>query len=127
MKLVSKYATLKIKSQNIDYSEISTPLVEKKQISIEDNVNIMHSVNIPDGFPSIILHMNEFTKQHVGAKSNNTKRVFGNLPSWVMYPESIAIPFNVCEYFLEAEENIHIRDKLKVYIYYLFIVSHEYS
>jgi hypothetical protein len=57
--------------------------------------------------------MEDFDKKYVGAKSNNTKRVFGNLPDWVKYPHSMAIPFNVCEYFLNFDENLTIREKLE--------------
>lgn len=99
---ISSDGSKKIDSNH--YDQDSNDIEEFKQIQ---------SVNIPEGFPKIIIHMSEFSKQYVGAKSNNTQKVFGNLPSWVKYPESMAIPFNVCEYFLEYEENIQIKEKLE--------------
>lgn len=38
--------------------------------------------------------------------------MFGNLPDWVYYPESFAIPFNVMEYFLKLPENQEVQRKI---------------
>jgi hypothetical protein len=125
MKVENKFLGMKIVNQSLEILENFTDgnngnnfTVDKKSIKIDleedDGIRQVQSVSIPDGFPKIIIHMNEFSKQYVGAKSNNTKKVFGNLPTWVKYPESLAIPFNVCEYFLDFDENTHIKEKLEV-------------
>jgi alpha-glucan, water dikinase len=120
-KYEKKYIALKIVKQGLDIVEDVPPVsngANKIDSTYQDSdereeTKQIQSVNIPEGFPKIIIHMSEFSKQYVGAKSNNTQKVFGNLPSWVKYPESMAIPFNVCEYFLEFEENSHIKEKLE--------------
>ena len=66
----------------------------------------------------IYVELKDFTNNLVGAKSNNTKTVFGNLPDWVYYPESFAIPFNVMEYFLSLPENSTICKKIEVIIFF---------
>jgi alpha-glucan,water dikinase len=120
LKMVDKYVNLKLIRQNLDVVELSDSSFKCNFKYTEDEYKTygsnkkIQSVKIPDGYPSIILQMHEFSKEFVGAKSNNTKKVFGNLPTWVKYPESLAIPFNVCEHFLEAHENQHIREKLVV-------------
>lgn len=58
------------------------------------------------------MELDEFNKDLMGAKANNTKRVVGNLPDWVYYPESFGIPFNVMEYFLTLPENSEISKKI---------------
>ncbi len=59
------------------------------------------------------MELDEFNRDLMGAKANNTKRVVGNLPDWVYYPESFGIPFNVMEYFLTLPENSEISEKIK--------------
>lgn len=113
--LETKIAMGKINGQNVEVVEFTqTPTSEdEKKTESEIRPHKIQSVKIPDGFPNIIIHMEDFSKEHVGAKSNNTKKVFGNLPSWVKYPESVAIPFNVCEYFLDMDENAKIKESLE--------------
>lgn len=71
---------------------------------------------ISNGKENIFVNLNDFTKDLAGAKSNNTKRVFGNLPEWVNYPDSFAIPFNVMEYFLMLPENTPVLRKVETEI-----------
>ena len=64
------------------------------------------------------MELDEFDKGIVGAKSNNTKKLFGKVPGceWLKYPESFAIPFNVQEYFLSLDKNKLIKEELEEYI-----------
>jgi alpha-glucan,water dikinase len=97
------------KGKNIEFTESS----EKIDISNEDMPKKIQSLKTCSDFRKVVLTMEEFTKDYVGSKSNNSKRVFGNLPEWVKYPQSSAIPFNVCEYYLELEENKSIKQELE--------------
>ena len=69
-------------------------------------------------YEKIFLELNEFNKDCVGAKSNNTAKVYGKVPDcdWLKYPESFAIPFNVNEYFLSLPENKEINEEIAEYI-----------
>lgn len=72
----------------------------------------VQSISIKDGFPSIYLELEDFTKDFVGAKSFNTMKIFKKLPDWIKLPESFAIPFNVQEYFMDFVSNIKIKESI---------------
>ena len=69
--------------------------------------------DIESGREKIFVELNEFSKELAGEKSNNPKIVFGNLPDWVRYPESWAIPFNYMEYLIRLHENQEILSKIQ--------------
>jgi alpha-glucan,water dikinase len=120
IQLENKDICIKISnSSNIEFNEVVVNNKDKyKEDSEKEKEHKIQSVKIEEGFPEIFLELEEFSKSYLGAKANNTKVVFGNLPEWVKYPESFAIPFNVCEYFLSLIENSTIKEELNVRILY---------
>jgi len=110
------------KNQNYDVKIIKQDLVEitknNKNIATTttkdtDKEDKIVQFKIPEGFPKIVLEINEFTREYLGGKSNNTKTVFNSLEEWIKYPESCAIPFNVEEYFMDLNKDIKEKvDKL---------------
>ena len=88
----------------------------KSKNSYNDNYNNnkIQIVNSGNKYKKIFVELEEFDKKCVGAKSNNTKKVFGKVPNckWLHYPESFAIPFNVHEYFLTLENNVDLKDEI---------------
>jgi hypothetical protein len=44
-------------------------------------------------FKKSVLHMDEFSSHHSGAKSNNLKILKGKIDKWINLPESVCIPF----------------------------------
>lgn len=44
-------------------------------------------------FANIVVEMKNFTKEHMGAKSNNLKILKDSLVQWINLPESICLPF----------------------------------
>jgi alpha-glucan,water dikinase len=116
-KLVGQNIKMKINNQNVeilDGSNINKNSEPSVEDGVEENTKKVQAVRLEDGFPSIYLELDEFSKKYLGAKSNNTKVVFGKLPEWVKYPESFAIPFNVCEYYLDLEENSKVKSEIEV-------------
>jgi len=118
--LMDKKVSVKITSQKVEIIEHihrgSTENIIIAGLSLENQNKMnthMRSLHLTEGFPSIYLELNDFSKDYLGAKSNNTKQVFNKLPDWVKYPESFAIPLNVCEYFLDFEENSGIKAQLE--------------
>lgn len=61
--------------------------------------------------------IDEFDKEHMGAKSNNLKILKDGLMSdskWIFLPESGCVPFKMMEYTLGL--NPHIKEKIDKYI-----------
>jgi len=119
--LMDKKVSIKFRNQNVEIVEhvhlSSNESLNTLGLSLENQNKINNNfrmVNLTEGFPSIFLELDDFSKDYLGAKSNNTKNIFKKLPDWVKYPESFAIPFNVCEYFLDFEENSGIKEQLEV-------------
>ena len=90
----------------------------KKKKVAENKKKKLKVVNPGNSYKKIYLELNEFDKKSVGAKSLNTKNVYGRISScnWLKYPESFSIPFNVFEYFLTLPENQQISQKIQKYI-----------
>ena len=90
----------------------------KKKKAAEGKKKKLKVVNPGNSYKKIYLELNEFDKKSVGAKSLNTKNVYGRISScnWLKYPESFSIPFNVFEYFLTLPENQEISQKIQKYI-----------
>ena len=76
--------------------------VESNDKKEEENVKKIQVLKTGEKYEKIFLELDEFNKNSVGAKSNNTQKIYGKVPNcdWLKYPESFAIPFNVNEYFL---------------------------
>jgi alpha-glucan,water dikinase len=113
-KQTGKRISLKIVNQKVDYSAINGTEEEGAINGHEEQSEKKEYKNtfISDDFIAATIELEEFDKTKVGGKSNNTKIVFNNLPDYVKYPESFAIPFNVFEYFLNDEENKSVKEKL---------------
>ena len=100
--------------KKIYYSELidEDDLKKLKTTEILDDYNSTHN-----NWKKIYLELDEFEKNVVGAKSNNTKKLFGKVPNcdWLKYTESFAIPFNVHEYFLNIDKNEKIKEEIEEY------------
>ncbi len=57
-------------------------------------------------FKTSMMYMNEFTKEHSGAKSNNLKYLRDKMDKGIKLPDSAVIPFQVLEYTLGLEKSI---------------------
>ena len=79
----------------------------------QENTNHIQSIRITEGFPKIFLDLDEFSKEYVGAKSNNTRIIYKKLPSWISFPESFAIPFNVQEYLMDLKLNQKLKENIE--------------
>ena len=88
---------------------------QEKDISANKKIKV---ADIGKEYKKIFLEMDEFEKSYVGAKSLNTKNIFGKVPDceWLKYPESFTVPFNVNEYFLSLKENKDIKEEIEEYI-----------
>ncbi len=135
MKMEGKSVRVKIGNRNAEFVECEANMNSMNNGNCgldnsdgKDGIQSIKSMHaqakdrIPEGFPKVILRMHEFNDVNVGKKAYNTKVVYGNLPKWVRYPESIAIPFNVCEYFLDLEENFSVKQQIEVSIIMINIV-----
>jgi alpha-glucan,water dikinase len=114
--LTGKKITFKISNQKVDY-DYSTSNGKDEEGALNgldgsSEKKVYQNTFITDDFTSVFIELIDFDKTKVGGKSNNTKRVLNNLPDYVKYPESFAIPFNVFEYFLNEEENKSVKAKL---------------
>ena len=117
--LLNKNVDVELKNQEIIFNVSKTTTKKKKaKNSDEENAPQIKVVDSGDTYKKIFLELNEFDKNSVGAKSNNTKKVLGKVPDcdWLKYPESFAIPFNVHEYFLSLKENNDIKEEINEYI-----------
>ena len=59
----------------------------------------------PPSFSSYAVALEEFTKDIVGGKSYNIRRMKAALPEWVNIPASVAIPFGIFERVLGEKDN----------------------
>ena len=114
MKFVNKNVEVKIVGQEVLITLGGSG--KKNQNNLENEMKQkINLVNPGENYKKIFLDINEFDRNCVGAKSNNTKNVYGKIPG-IRYPESFAIPFNVFEYFLSLPENKLIAQKIQNYI-----------
>ena len=117
MKLLNKNVEVVLNNQNVEFKEASAAKVAAESEK-ETEIQKVEVMKCGDTYEKIFLELNEFNKQSVGAKSNNTLKIFGKIPNcdWVKYPESFAIPFNVNEYFLTLEDNKEIKEEIDEYV-----------
>ena len=122
MKLIDKNSEVNLENQEVKIYEININDNTNKENLENDNNNPeeikkVQVLKTGDKYKKIYLELDEFEKNVVGAKSNNTKKLFGKVPNceWLRYPESFAIPFNVHEYFLNLEKNKSIKEEIEEY------------
>ena len=120
MKLLNKKVEVNLENQEVLIKETSGDKGNKNNEKDEEEEEIkkVQVLKTGDKYQKIYLELSEFEKNCVGAKSNNTKKIFGSVPGcdWLKYPESFAIPFNVHEYFLSLNENKSIAEEINEYI-----------
>jgi alpha-glucan, water dikinase len=64
-------------------------------------------------FTSYAIGAEDFNDRQVGGKSNNIRRLYGNLPKWVGLPRSVALPFGIFEKVLAEEQNRELRERCR--------------
>ena len=110
---VDKYLELNFSGNNIEYKNVDS--IEENDNNIQSESNEKKNVKpttIDSNFTKPFIEIEEFENDKVGAKSNNTKKVYKKLPEWIKYPESFAIPFNVFDYFYNLPENEKLKEEL---------------
>ena len=116
LKNLEKNVEVKLENQEVITSLSENKGKQNKNNSNNDNElpNKIKFVDNGNKYKKIFLELDEFDEKSVGAKSKNTKIVYGKIPNcpWLKYPESFAIPFNVEEYFLSLEQNKDIREEI---------------
>jgi alpha-glucan,water dikinase len=120
MKLLNKKVEVNLENQEVLIKEttFSDKGKDNAKDEEEEEIQKVQVLKTGDKYKKIFLELTEFEKDCVGAKSNNTKKIFGKVPGcdWLKYPESFAIPFNVHEYFMNLEENKSIAEEIEEYI-----------
>ena len=89
-----KFIELTVSGENILYKILDSEVQEEKTENKEEKGKV-EPVKINKEFTGTYIEIPDFTHDKVGAKSNNTSKVYKKLPDWIKYPESFAIPFNV--------------------------------
>ena len=116
LQLINNNVKVSIVDQKIEIEKINDlNTEEKKEEEKNTKINIVDS---GDKYEKIYLELDEFNPNSVGAKSNNSKKIYKNIPDcdYIKYPESFAIPFNVHEYFLSLPENGEIKEEIEEYL-----------
>ena len=116
LQLINNNVKVRIVDQKIEIEKINDLNTEEKEEE-EKNTKI-NIVDSGDKYEKIYLELDEFNPNSVGAKSNNSKKIYKNIPDcdYIKYPESFAIPFNVHEYFLSLPENGEIKEEIEEYL-----------
>ena len=117
LKLVNKTAEVNFEAQEVIIKESNETIKEENINNKPEEIKKIQVLKTGDKYKKIYLELEEFEKNIVGAKSNNTKKLFGKVPGceWLKYPQSFAIPFNVHEYFLSLEKNKAIAEEIEEY------------
>ena len=122
LKLINKNGEVNFENQEVIFKESNEIIIQDtNKENLENNTEEIKKVQVVktgDKYKKIYLELDEFEKNVVGAKSNNTQKLFGKVPGcdWLKYPESFAIPFNVHEYFLSLDKNKEIAEEIEEYI-----------
>ena len=118
MKLLNKKVEVNLENQEVLIKETTFTGKSNEKEEEEEKIQKVQVLKTGDKYKKIFLELSEFEKNCVGAKSNNTKKIFGKVPGcdWLKYPESFAIPFNVHEYFMSLDENKTIAEEIDEYI-----------
>lgn len=64
-------------------------------------------------FRTYAIAAEDFNEREVGGKSNNIRRLLGQLPKWVGLPRSAALPFGVLEKVLDEDRNREVRERCR--------------
>ena len=118
MKMLNKKVEVNLRNQEVIFSEYKGGFKKDDDDEDSEEEKKVQVVKTGEKYKKIFLELNEFDKNCVGAKSNNTKKLFGKVSDcpWLKYPESFAIPFNVHEYFMHLDENESIAEEIEEYI-----------
>ena len=118
MTLLNKKVEVNLENQEVLIKETTFTGKSNEKEEEEEKIQKVQVLKTGDKYKKIFLELSEFEKNCVGAKSNNTKKIFGKVPGcdWLKYPESFAIPFNVHEYFMSLSENKSIAEEINEYI-----------
>ena len=101
---IDKFLNIKFSGNNIEYKTISN--IEEKKETEEKAINKnIKPTKIDEKYDKPFIEIDDFENDKVGAKSNNLKKIYKKLPSWIKYPESFSLPFNVFDYFLNLPQN----------------------
>jgi hypothetical protein len=60
----------------------------------------------PPMFKNCVMQMSEFSREHSGAKSNNLAILSKKLDKSLLLPESVVLPFQLCEYSLGLDKGL---------------------
>ena len=109
-----KFLEIKFNGNNIEYKRIDNLDENKEKNENNDIINKnVKPIKIDEKYNKPFIEIEDFENDKVGAKSNNLKKVYKKLPEWIKYPESFSLPFNVCDYFLNLEENSKEKQNLE--------------
>ena len=101
---INKFLNIKFSGNNIEYKTISN--IEEKKEAEEKIINKnIKPTKIDEKYDKPFIEIDDFENDKVGAKSNNLKKIYKKLPSWIKYPESFSLPFNVFDYFINLPQN----------------------
>ena len=106
-----KFIELTVSGENILYKILDSEVQEEKTENKEEKGKV-EPVKINKEFTGTYIEVQDFTHDKVGAKSNNTSKVYKKLPDRIKYPESFAIPFNVQDFILDLPENSKYKEKI---------------
>ena len=109
---IDKFLQIKFSGNNIEYKNINS--IEEKKGEISNKINReIKPTKIDEKFNKAFIEIDEFENDKVGAKSNNLKKIYKNLPQWIKYPESFSIPFNAFDYFINLPQNAQNKSNLQ--------------
>ena len=106
-----KFIELTVAGEKISYKIVDSEILEDNVENKEEKGKV-EPVKISQEFKGTYIEIPDFAHDKVGAKSNNTSKVYKKLPDWVHYPESFAIPFNVQDFILNLPENEKFKEKI---------------
>ena len=118
LKLINNKVKASIIDQKIHIEKIDDNISNDNDIKNEEKIEKVNIADVGDKYEKIFIELNEFNSKFVGAKSNNTQKIYMKIPDcdFIKYPESFSIPFNVNEYFLSLSENMEIKEEINEYI-----------
>ena len=98
LQLVNNNVKVSIVEQNINFEKIEHLNEEEKKE--EEKIEKVNLVDSGDKYEKIFLELEEFNSKSVGAKSNNSLKIYKKIPDcdFIKYPESFSINF-LCHFF----------------------------
>lgn len=105
--LAGKHLILNVKGQSVDIQEQNPQLPLARRASshliLQSAIDTAAALEPPPMFTNSLMYMDEFSRKHSGAKSNNLKILRGKLDHWIKLPESAVLPFQLAEYSTSLE------------------------